>query len=332
MRIAIIGRSEILFETAEILAASGFEIGIIITAKEAPEYTKTSKDFKDLAIRLKCPFVQTPHIEETYDVIKKLDTINIAVSLNYSGVIPQKIIDLFPMGILNAHGGDLPRFRGNACQAWAILMGEDRVALCVHRMVGGELDSGDIVARSYLSLDTNTRIGDIWSWINKSAPNLFKQALDELASNPNYIIECQSKNPDDALRCYPRTPQDGKIDWNQSAESLSRLVRASSEPYNGAYTFLNGKRFKIWRAFPAEYPCPSLSVPGQVLWRSIETGEVGVATGKGVLVLVEAQLEAEERGAPAEVLKSVRARLGINVEDDIIEMKSRLSKLEQLLA
>ncbi|GAB1465742.1 hypothetical protein MASR2M54_12420 [Aliarcobacter cryaerophilus] len=57
--------------------------------------------------------------------MKKTDC-EIAVSLNYSSIISQNVIDLFPLGVLNAHGGDLPRYRGNACQAWAIINGEEK--------------------------------------------------------------------------------------------------------------------------------------------------------------------------------------------------------------
>ena len=73
--------------------------------------------------------------------------------------IPNKIINYFNYGILNAHGGDLPRYRGNACQAWAILNGENKIGLCIHKMVGGELDSGDIISRDYLDIGENTKIG-----------------------------------------------------------------------------------------------------------------------------------------------------------------------------
>lgn len=69
------------------------------------------------------------------------------MSLNYSSIISQKVIDLFPLGILNAHGGDLPKYRGNACQAWAILNGETKIGLCIHSMIGGEVDNGNIIDR-----------------------------------------------------------------------------------------------------------------------------------------------------------------------------------------
>ena len=62
-----------------------------------------------------------PKIKNVYDDLKEYNNLDIGISYNYVDIINQDTIDLFKLGILNAHGGDLPRYRGNACQAWAIL-------------------------------------------------------------------------------------------------------------------------------------------------------------------------------------------------------------------
>ena len=111
------------------------------------------------------------------------------------------MVDLFPYGILNAHGGDLPRYH-NACQAWAIINGESRIGLCIHRMIGGELDSGDIIARDFLSINHNTKVTSILDWMNNRTPKQLK-AVQKLAENPSYFLEKQSEDPTKALRCYP---------------------------------------------------------------------------------------------------------------------------------
>ena len=140
MKIALIGRTEILYETARYLINNGHSVVIIITALEAPEYTKTSEDFASLADELGITFLCGQKIEKFKG--KLIDAkAEVGVSMNYTGIIPQSIIDIFQYGILNAHGGDLPRYRGNACQAWAIINGEKSIRLCIHKMIGGEIDS-----------------------------------------------------------------------------------------------------------------------------------------------------------------------------------------------
>lgn len=305
MRIAIIGRTEILFETTERLRDKGHEIALIITAKEASEYTKTSNDFCRLANQLNVPFINTPRIEEAITSIRDLPPIDIGVSLNYSGIIPSSVIDLFPLGILNSHGGDLPRYRGNACQAWAILNGEDRIGLCIHRMIGGELDSGDIIARSYFPITIDTKVTAVYQWMSEQIPDLFEEAIRHLEDDPRFVLERQSKDPKDALRCYPRRPEDGRIDWSLSAAEILRLVNACNRPYAGAFCFLDDQKLIVWDAelAPEEN---FLAIPGQVTM--ITDGFVEVATKNGKLRLKEIEVSGEIK-PPSLVVSSIRKRL-----------------------
>jgi len=306
MRVAIIGRTEILYGMVPRLISQGHQVALIVTAKEAPEYTKTSGDFKALAENLGVPFVHTPRIEEIAAQIRSMPEIDIGVSLNYSGVIPQSVIDLFPLGILNAHAGDLPRYRGNACQAWAIINGEERIGLCIHRMIGGELDSGDIVAREFLPIDINTTVTQAYDWMSERIPYLFEEALTRLEQDAAYVVERQSKDPKDALRCYPRKPEDGRIKWGESNVDILRLINASTKPFAGAFCYLEDAKLIVWGAELAP-PENFLAVPGQVT----EIGEdfVEVACGAGKIRLVKME-GSDGTTAPDKLFRSLRQRLG----------------------
>lgn len=310
MNIAIIGRSEILYNTAELLIENGHNIKLVITAKEAPEYKKTSEDFKRLANKINAHFLFSPKIndKEIIDFIKKIKNIDIGISTNYINIISQEFINLFPYGILNSHGGDLPRYRGNACRAWAIINGEKRIGLCIHKMVGGELDSGDIIARDYMNIDINTKIGDIYKWDLKRVPELFLEAISKLEKDKNYILEKQSKNPEDILRCYPRIPKDGKIDWNKSNIEILRLINASSEPYSGAFCEYENQKLIIWDASLYEDNENYCAVPGHIAHIDKVSGSIIVITGKGKLKINEIEYLGF-RGLPSFVIKSIRKRL-----------------------
>lgn len=305
MRIAIIGRTEVLYDTARLLMEDGHEIALVITAKEAPEYTRTAEDFKALAKECAAPFMQTAKIIESLEFIKSQRKIDVAVSINYSGIIPQEIIDCFSMGILNAHGGDLPRYRGNACQAWAILNGEDKIGLCVHRMIGGELDNGDIIARDFYPLSLDTKITNVMEWVTKETPRLYRDALSQLSKNATYVLERQSKDPKDALRCYPRKPEDGRINWYQTAEQIIRLINASSKPYAGAFCTWGGKKMVVWEARLA--PDENfMAVPGQVA--EIGPGYIDVTTGSGKIRVTSVSFD-DAVVTPDNLIKSIRERL-----------------------
>jgi len=306
MKIAIIGRTEILLETAELLLKQGYSIPLVITAKEAPEYKKNMQDFRAFSGDIGATFIQTPRILNAFDSILKLSPIDISVSMNYVDIIPQKIIDCFRLGVLNVHGGDLPRYRGNACQAWAILNGEKHIGLCIHRMIGGELDSGDIITREYLAIDHNMKITQVLQWMSERVPFLSLEAVEKLKQDPHYVLERQSKDPKDSLRCYPREPGDARIDWNRSNLQILRLINASNKPYSGAYCEYKGKKLIIWDAELVEDGGGFFAVPGQVT--KINSGVVEVATVGGKLRLKEVEYAGELK-SPSQIIGSIRERL-----------------------
>jgi methionyl-tRNA formyltransferase len=304
MKIAVIGRTKILYDTAFMLREAGHEITCILTAKEAPEYTRTAADFRILAEQWKIPFAQGSRILEHLDLLKASAS-EIAVSINYTGVVPHEVIDIFPLGILNAHGGDLPRYRGNACQAWAILNGEKKIGLCIHRMIGDELDSGDIIARDYYPIDIETTIGDALNWIERVTPDLFVHALSKLQLDPGFILESQPKDHALALRCYPRRPDDARIDWHKSAFDIIRLVNASGRPYAGAFCFFEDRKLTILEAKIGDDE-RFLAMPGQVT--AINSNYLEVATGEGKVRLMKLSYNGE-LVLPFEVCNSIRYRL-----------------------
>ena len=310
MKVAIIGRTSILYNCAKILLDNHFEIPLIITSKEAPEYTINSNDFKKLAEDIGAKFIYTPKIneEEIITNILSLGEIDLAVSINYSGVISQKVINLFRFGLLNAHGGDLPKYRGNACQAWALINGEKKIGLCIHKMIGGELDSGPIISREYFNVDINTRIGQVYDWIESETPKLVLQSVNEIKKNNDFVLEYQSLNPSDSLRCYPRNPSDGKIDWGKSNEDILRLINASSEPFSGAFTSLNEQQVIIWRAEIYENDENYLAVSGQISTINKTDGSIIVICGLSKLRITEIEIDGQ-RGLPATMISSIRKRL-----------------------
>lgn len=305
MKVLIIGRSEILYDTIDLFYKNKFKIPLIITSKETSEYTKKSKDFKSLAKKINSKFIQTNNLKKIKNEIKKTNC-DIGISFNYTNIISQDIIDLFPHGILNGHGGDLPRYRGNACQAWAILNGEKKIAICIHSMIGGEIDSGNIIDREYLKININTKVTDCWNWMKNRVPFMFLNSVKKLEKNSNYFLKKQSKNPKFILRTYPRLPEDGKINWAKSNVDILRLINASNKPYNGAFTFVNNKKLIIWDAELYEDKENYLSEIGQVA--SIQKdGSLILITGKGKLKIKKIEYDGFI-GAPNKKINSIRIR------------------------
>ena len=329
MKVAALGRTKFLLGAVRALRAAGHEIVLVGTCAAAPEYGVGVEEFRSLAEGMGAGFFNDPGINapEILALLRNSGA-EVAVSVNWPTVLQKEAIGVFPYGVLNSHFGDLPRYRGNACPNWAILMGESRLGLCIHLMEPEALDSGAVLIQEYLPLTDATTIGEIYAFAERRVPELFAVAVNGLATGRLTPIP-QPQEPERALRCYPRIPSDSLIDWRQDAQTLCRLIRASSAPFAGAYTYLNGAKLIVWQARIDAHACPSLAVPGQVLWRDICNGETGVATGNDVLVLQAVSFAGAEPQSPARIIPSARTRLGMVMEDEIAALKQSLAELRQ---
>lgn len=263
-------------------------------------------DFEQFAEEAGIPFLLTARPASYEDTISSWEA-DIAVSVNFPTILEASTIDIFPLGILNVHGGDLPKYRGNACQAWAIINGENHVALCVHKMIGGEVDTGPIIARERLAIDISTKVTKIIEWMKFVAPGLVTRALQELEENPSFLLEIPSPDPAEGLRCYPRIPEDGRINWKADAETIIRLVNAHNRPYAGAFTYLEREHLIIWDAQLENDHENFLAVPGQVT--RVGQGNIIVACGTGKVRVLQVEVDGKV-ATPDFFISSIRRRLG----------------------
>ena len=287
MRLAVLGRTKILLAAARALADAGQTISVIGTAKASDTDGVTGSDFESAARSLGARFFRGK-IQSALDVIGESGA-ELGISMNWPTILGEREIGLFPHGVLNVHAGDLPRYRGNACPNWAIINGENRIGLCIHRMLPNDLDAGPIALRRYFSLSKESYIGDVYGWLTTAVPEMFVEVVRSFENGTTSFVE-QSNSPDASLRCFPRRPEDAKIDWTTDHRAVSRLIRASSRPFHGAFTTLEGRRkIIIWRGEATELERPYCAVPGQV----IQSDSVGVtiACGHGSLLITEVAFE-----------------------------------------
>ena len=306
MKVAVLGRTRWLLDAARMVAERDHTVALIWTAAGEEFYGVGPADFRTLATALGADFADSPAIAAPEGLARlAAHGCDIALSINWPTLLPAAVLDLFPYGVLNTHAGDLPRFRGNACPNWAILAGEPHVGLCTHRMVP-ELDAGPVVARDRFPLTDATYIGEVYDWLNTRIPMLVADAVDGLASGA-LIPQPQPDDPAQALRVYPRRPEDGHIDWTASKTQILRLIRASSRPFQGAFTTLEGAAgIIIWRAEAITPASPFLAVPGQVCYR-LDQDPV-VACGDGLIRLTEVAM-AGEADPKRVIAASLRNRL-----------------------
>ena len=304
--IIAIGRSRYLYDSVAHLAARGHRVAAIVTDDAYAEYDVTADQLETLADQVGASFLKAKSLSREIGFLSEIverEQVQAAVSVNWRYKIGAPVLDLFPSGVLNFHLGSLPDYKGNATVNWTILAGENHIYANVHTMAP-ELDAGDVISRASIPITPTSYVADIIGEAERLAPELFERALARVASEPG---ACEVAGTTAGLRCYPRLPEDGQIDWSRSADDVCRLVRASSRPFAGAFSYIDGERTTIWRARVAAPENPFLAVPGHVLEVRPASGSVLVACGDGMLELEEIE-QGDVLHAPAAVLRSIRSR------------------------
>jgi methionyl-tRNA formyltransferase len=309
LRVAVIGRTEMLLDAARRVQSDGHIISLVATCKESGHELAGAVDFERLAKESEAPFLQGRALasEGGLAVIREARC-DIAISMNWLTLIPSSVRDCIRLGVFNAHPGDLPRFKGNACPNWAILLGEPHVALTIHAMAD-QLDAGPIFEKTYLALHNDVDMRQVYEWLRTAVPEAY-QRLIKAAANDVLQLMSQPENPQLGLRCYPRRPEDGRIDWTRPTQDVLRLVRASTRPFAGAFTFLEGsRRLTIWSGRVEQILEPFCAAPGQVAFGV--GGDPVIAGSDGYLRLLDIELEGCNSVVEAKtaVLSSLRNRL-----------------------
>tara|TARA_B100001250_G_scaffold213427_1_gene183063 strand:- start:17003 stop:18010 length:1008 start_codon:yes stop_codon:yes gene_type:complete len=331
MKIVAFGRTEILSNIITELAKSENMIGAIITSDPTQtQYEFGIDHFRQLSEKLGSKFFTASDLLGD-DIITSLKSIkpDIAISLNWPTLVPKEFIDIFPEGIVNVHAGNLPRFRGNSVRNWALINGEKSISLTLHKM-DAELDTGPILQKKSYPINQATNIKELYDFVSHESPKMVSKLFTEISQKTVKPIP-QSEDIAESLRCYPRLPIDSEIDWSKDAEDIQRLVSASSEPFPGAYTFLGNKKLIIWETKVIIPEFEYLAAPGQVTYRNSSSGTVSVATGKGFIEIIDAELEGGFRMAPNKILNTIRLRLGMSYSEEIRELRDDINFLKKKL-
>lgn len=226
---------------------------------------------------------------------------DVIVVAAFGQILLKPVLELAPHGCLNVHASLLPRYRGAAPIAAAILAGDDTTGITIMKLDEG-LDTGPLLAQADLAIapeDTTASLGE-------KLAVLGAELL--IGTLPGWIGgEIQAQPQDDALASYCQrlSKADGELGWTQTAQQLDRQVRAFF-PWPGAYTTWQGKRLKVLRGRPrAEWL--GEAGPGEVV--ELPNG-AGVVTGQGLLELLEVQLAGKKPMAAGPFIRGQRLIVG----------------------
>lgn len=202
-------------------------------------------------------------------------------SFYYRNLLSEEILNTAKVGAFNLHGSLLPKFRGRAPLNWALVKGETETGVTLHRMVK-RADAGDIVAQERIAIAADDTALTLHHKLCASAKSLLSSALPAIKSG----TFSETAQDESQASCFGRrSPQDGAICWADSASTAHNLVRAVTEPWPGAYSYVGGNKFIIWKSRIVENH--QAAKAGTV----ISVSPLIIACGEGALEVVTGQAD-----------------------------------------
>ncbi len=302
--------------TLEHLLDSHHMVQAVVTAPDRPKgrgMELSASPVKERALQAGLAVLQPPTLRDP-DAQAALAAVgaDVFVVCAYGLILPKPVLDLPRLGCVNVHFSLLPSFRGAAPVTAAILAGLPFSGVTVMQMDPG-LDTGAVLGTVEEAIRPEDDTGSLEARLAVAGAELLVDVLDRLEGG-----NVQPQPQDDALASYAGkvTPEDARIDWAQPAATIVNKVRAFS-PRPGAWTTLDGRRFKVWRAqaaavdpgaAPGSPAPPAGPVAGS--FGAGPGGSVLAAAGDGSVVLDEVQPEGSRRMSGPEFLRGRRGAGG----------------------
>ncbi len=174
---------------------------------------------------------------------------DLAIVAAYGLILPKRILDAPKYGCLNIHASILPRWRGASPIQHAIWKGDEESGISIMQMDEG-LDTGNVITDLMIPLEDDTTAESLHDELADISADMIVGVIDMIAD----IQERPHSNPQiEELSTYAPLlkKEDGKIDWNKSAQDIDRQIRALN-PWPGVYTSAQEKRLKIKSAKPSD--------------------------------------------------------------------------------
>lgn len=287
MKTVVLAYHEIGYAGFEFLRQAGAEIRAVFTHEDDPSENLWFRSVGERAKEFGVPVYTPVRINDPQWVerIRRLAP-DILFSFYYRKIVSPAILAIPPLGCFNLHGSLLPRFRGRSPTNWAILMGETKTGVTLHRMAA-RADTGAIAGQREVEIGEED---DVLTVVTKQV-DATRELLAEVY--PLLVRGCAPALAQDeglATKFGGRRPEDGAIDWSGSAGSIHNLVRAVAHPWPGAFSMLGEQKCMIWRTrrLRDHRETPEAAEPGTVVGETAE-GAV-VVCGEGHIEVLQAQI------------------------------------------
>lgn len=235
MRAVVFAYHEVGARCLQALLDAGVDVQLVITHTDDPNERIWFTSVAEVATQAGIPVI-APESAREPDVQTRIADIapDYIFSFYYRQMIPMSVLNLAKIAPLNMHGSLLPKYRGRVPINWAVLHGETETGATLHVMAE-KPDAGDIVAQQAVSIGPDETAGEVFAKVITAAAETLKGVLPQLLKGK---VPRRPNNLSEGSYFGGRKPEDGRIDWQQTAAQVYNLIRAVAPPYPGAFTDL----------------------------------------------------------------------------------------------
>jgi methionyl-tRNA formyltransferase len=289
------------------LLDAGYEIAAVVTAPDKPAgrgLQLNESAIKKFALSKGLKILQPEKLKNP-DFIEELKILNADMQIVVAfRMLPEVVWNMPPMGTINVHGSLLPQYRGAAPINWAIINGEKETGVTTFKLKH-EIDTGDILLQEKIEIGDTETAGELHDRMKEIGAWLLLQTINGLADNklpeiPQSIISSTSENNQSLHHAPKISTETCEIKWEKSIDEIYNLIRGLS-PSPAAFTFLNGRKLKIFRA---EKEAVTIKASGEIV--SDYKSYLKFACNNGYISVKELQLEGKKKMSVENFLRGWR--------------------------
>ncbi|MET1054036.1 MAG: methionyl-tRNA formyltransferase [Pedobacter sp.] len=301
MKIVFMGTPDFAVASLNALFENGYDIAGVVTAADKPAgrgQKLQESAVKKYAVDKGLKVLQPLKLKDP-DFIEELHSLNADLQVVVAfRMLPEIVWDMPAKGTINLHASLLPNYRGAAPINHAIINGETESGVTTF-FLKHEIDTGDVIFSERVAIAEDDSAGDLHDHLMEAGAGLLVKTVKAIAEG-NYKEQPQTASAD--LKHAPKIFKEFcKIDWNQPVKTIYNLIRGLS-PYPTAFTELNGKTIKIFKAQYEE------SAAGMAPGNYVTDGKTFLkfAAADGFISVLDVQYEGKKRMMTDEFLRGMR--------------------------
>lgn len=285
LRILFVGAHvEALRPLERLIARSQNIVGLFTLEPESLSKMSGGVDFARLACLARIPVMKGRNVNdpEAIEWIRQKSP-DVLLVVGWTQLVKPQLLAVPKIAALGFHASLLPKYRGRAPVNWAIINGELETGNTMIVLEPGA-DEGDIVSQRRIPITFEDDCATIYQKVSESECEMLDEVLPLIQQGRMPRLKQDSSQ---ATVMPKRRPEDGLIDWNWTSRRIYDWIRALTQPYPGAFTYLSGRKINIWKA--SIVTAASQNPPGSIDFDT--NGYPLVATQDGFLKLLSLQCE-----------------------------------------